>query len=154
MEMKRRLTFLFVMTGLLGCGGAAPIKLPDPVPTKGTVTIDEKPLAKALVYFVPDGAKVKGPGSSAVTDESGKYELVTVIGGKPKPGAIPGNYRIWISSLIGPDGKLIVPDGVTPPANLAARELLPPRFSDIVNSELKATISESGGVFDFKVSER
>ena len=87
--MKNRrvwcLSFAMAALGVAGCGGGAPpLKLADPVPAKGTVTIDEKPLAKALVYFVPEGAKVKGPGSSAITDESGNYELVTVISGKSK----------------------------------------------------------------------
>jgi hypothetical protein len=139
----------------LGCGGGKPlIKLPDPVPASGTVQIDGKPLAKALVYFVPDGLKVKGPGSTALTDDQGKYQLTTVINGEAKPGAIPGEYRVWISSLVGPDGKAIVPDGKTAPANLAAREILPPRFSDLMNSELKATVSDKEGTFDFKVSEK
>ncbi|MEK6261563.1 MAG: carboxypeptidase regulatory-like domain-containing protein [Planctomycetota bacterium] len=148
------LLFSMAALGIAGCGGPPPLKLADPVPAKGTVTVDDKPLAKALVYFVPDGAKVKGPGSSAITDESGNYELVTVISGKSKPGAIPGNYRVWISSLVGPDGKLIVPDGVTPPANLAAREVLPERFSSPMTSELKAVVADKGGTFDFKVSIR
>jgi hypothetical protein len=141
--------------GGIGCGSGSPaLKLPNPVPASGTITIDDKPLAKALVYFAPDGAQVKGPGSSAITDESGKFELATVISDESKPGAIPGNYRVSVSSLIGPDGKLIVPDGKTPPANLAAREALPRRFSDVMNSELKATVADTGGTFDFKVSSR
>ena len=146
--------FAVMAIGVAGCGGTPPLKLADPVPAKGTVTIDEKPLAKALVYFVPEGAKVRGPGSSAITDESGKFELATVISDKSKPGAIPGNYRVLVSSLIGPDGKMVVPDGKTPPANLAAREALPPRFSDVMISELKATVADKGGTFDFKVSSR
>jgi len=145
----------FVIIGAIGCGGGPPaLKLKDPVPASGTITIDDKPLAKALVFFVPDGLKVLGPGSSAVTDENGKYELVTVVSGKSKPGAIPGNYRVWVSSLIGPTGELIVPDGKTPPAMLAAREALPPRFSDVMNSELKAAVPDAGGTFDFKVSAK
>lgn len=148
------LLFPMAALGAAGCGGTPPLKLADPVPAKGTVTIDEKPLVKALVYFVPDGVKVKGPGSSAITDESGNYELVTVISDKSKSGAIPGNYRVWVSSLVGPDGKRIVPDGKTPPADLAAREALPPRFSDVMTSELKATVADQGGTFDFKVSAR
>ena len=149
------LLFPLVALGVAGCGGGPPpLKLADPVPASGTVTIDDKPLVKALVYFVPDGAKVVGPGSTAITDESGKYNLVTVISGKSKPGAVPGNYRVWISSLIGPDGKPIMPDGVTPPANLAAREVLPERFSSPGTTELKATVADKGGTFDFKVSAK
>ena len=138
-----------------GCGGGRPaLKLPDAVPASGTVTVDDKPLAKALIFFIPTGLKVKGPGSSAITDDNGKYELVTVVSGKSNPGAIPGEYRVWISSLIGPDGKAIVPDGKTAPATLAAREALPPRFSDVMNSELKASVGAEGGTFDFKVSPK
>ncbi len=148
--------FPMVALGVAGCfgGGPPPLKLADPVPVKGTVTIDDKPLAKALVFFVPDGAKVVGPGSSAVTDDGGKYELTTMIAGKSKPGAVPGNYKVWISSLVGPDGKPIIPDGKTPPADLAAREILPERFSSVLSTELKAAVAAPGGTFEFKVSAK
>lgn len=153
MSMVRSWSVLvpLLLVGVAGCGGAPSLKLKDPVSAKGTVTLDGKPLAKALIYFIPDGLKVKGPGSTAITDDSGNYTLTTMISDKLTPGAVPGNYRVSVSSLIGPTGEPIIPDGKTPPAMLAAREALPTRYSDVLTTELKATVPEGGGTFDFKV---
>lgn len=144
---------LFPMTALVltGCGDSVEVlKLADPVPASGTVTMDSKPLPKALVNFSPDGG-VKGPGSSAITDENGKFNLITMINGESKPGAVPGAYRVTISSMVGPDGNPIVPDGETPPAMIAAREILPERYSNPAQTELTATVSESAGTHNFDV---
>ena len=155
--MNKKLSWCLVVSMMVlsvtGCGRSK-LKLADPVPTKGTVMVDDKPLSNSLVYFVPEGAKVVGPGSTAVTDGNGNYELKTVIDGKPKTGAIPGNYRVMLSSWVGPNGQVVVPDGKTPPANQAAREVLPERFSNMMTTELKATVAGSGGTFDFKIQSR
>ena len=138
----------FVLTG---CGDSVEVlDLADPLPASGIVTLDSKPLGKALINFSPDGG-VKGPGSSAITDENGKFDLITVINGESKPGAVPGAYRVTISSLVGPDGNPVVPDGETPPAMMAAREILPERYSNPAQTELTATVSESAGTFNFDV---
>jgi hypothetical protein len=137
---------------LTGCGGATAPKLPDPVPVTGTVIIDSKPLADAIVTFVPDkGATATGLGANAVTDASGNFEVVTTFGKKARPGAIPGKYRVAISRLIGPTGSPVKLEPGVPPANAAARESLPPRYSDMMMTELKADVGAEGGTFDFKV---
>lgn len=142
------------MFAVLGCGGATDLKLPDPVPVKGTVLIDQQPLTNALVSFIPEGTQQMGQGANAITDASGTFELVTARGSSSKPGAIAGNYKVIISRLIGPDGSPIAPVADKPPADLAARESLPPRYSDVMMSELKASVSEQGGSFDFQVMSR
>ena len=141
---------------MAGCGAVSAPGLPDLVPVFGTVLIDGKPLPDAVVTFVPamNSSKGMGQGASAVTDESGAFELVTAIGKRPKPGAIPGKYRVLISRLIGPDGSPITLEPDAPPAHAGARESLPPRFSDVMLSELKADVSDEGGTFDFKVKPR
>jgi len=135
-----------------GCGSKSS-KLPDPVPVSGTVTLDGKPLANAVVYFRPEG-DTKGNGATGTTDSNGKYELVTRIGDTTKTGAIPGNYRVWFSQMVGPDGKPVSVDSDTPPADLGAREALPPHLSDATQSQEKAQVGESGGSFDFKLSRK
>lgn len=146
----------WVMFATVGCGGTSAPKLPDPVPVGGTVLFDGKPLADAIVTFVPaiNSSKGMGPGANAVTDESGSFELVTAIGRRAKPGAIPGKYRVSISRLVGPDGSPIVLEPGAPPANAGARESLPPRYSDVMMTELKADVGDEGGSFDFKVKLR
>src|SRR5262245_36991618 len=71
-----------------GCGGGVkPPNWPDPVPTSGTVTFADQPLADATVTFSPEGA-TPGPGGNGVTDSSGKFEIKTDWGnGNWKSGA-------------------------------------------------------------------
>lgn len=143
------------MVAVIGCGSAGNgLKLPDPVPVKGTVKIDgETPLSNAVVSFIPEGGKAMGLGANAVTDASGAFELVTALGAKPTKGAVAGEYKVVISQLIDPTGSPVVAKD-KPPADLAARESLPPRYSDAMMSELRASVSASGGAFDFKVTSR
>ena len=60
---------------LSGCGSSEGYTL---VPVSGTITLDGQPLAGASVSFQRSGGEATvGPGSGAVTDASGKYELKT-----------------------------------------------------------------------------
>ena len=86
----------------------------DAVPVTGTVTLDNKPLAHATVYFTPENDAM-GKSSTAITDANGKYELVTSYGKETKKGAVPGKYRVWFSLLVGPDGKPVTVDSDTSP---------------------------------------
>lgn len=77
----RFLAFLIPLL-LAGCGGG-PGDYPDIGSVYGYVTMDGKPLPKASVSFQPEEAG--GRPSSAVTDDSGYYELkysATVDGAK------------------------------------------------------------------------
>ncbi len=143
-----------VMT-VVGCGGGSTgPKLPDPVKVKGVVAMDSQPLPDAMVFFVPEGGKSMGNGATGITDSSGTFELVTTSGKAKKPGAIPGNYKVWISRLVGPDGKPVAPNADVPPADLGAVESLPSRYSDVMMTELKASVTGEGGSFDFSISSR
>jgi hypothetical protein len=136
----------------LGCGSKSET-LPQLVPVSGTVTLDDKPLTGATVHFVPDGDST-GAESTGITDGNGKYELHTREGNASKTGAVPGKYRVWFSRLIGPDGKPVPADSETPPADLGARESLPPRLSDPLKSDERVEVSGSGGTIDFKLSKK
>lgn len=143
------------MLTVVGCGGGSTgPKLPDPVKVKGVVAMDSQPLPDAMVFFVPEGGKSMGNGATGITDSSGTFELVTTSGKARKPGAIPGNYKVWISRLVGPDGKPVAPNADVPPADLGAVESLPPRYSDVMMTELKASVTGDGGSFDFSISSR
>lgn len=154
--MKRARSFwgVAVVTSIIGsgCGAPAPA-FPEPVPVSGTITMEGKPLEHAIVYFVPNAAEL-GPGATGVTGTDGKYTLSTSTGPDAKPGAAPGEYRVAVSSLIGPTGEIVAIQPNQPPADAGALESLPPRFSDPSQSELKANVGPTGGSFDFQVSRK
>jgi len=149
-----RLAALVCLTGAVGCGGSSGPKLPTPVKVKGVVALDSQPLSNAMVFFVPDGGKNMGNGATGITDASGNFELVTVVGANKKPGVIPGNYRVSISRLVGPDGTAVTPMADVAPANMGAVESLPPRYSDSMMSELKANVTGEGNSFEFSITSR
>src|SRR5262245_47737825 len=67
-----------------GCGA-------KPIPTKGVVLCDRKPLANAAVMFHaqdPDGRDATGQ-----TDANGVFELTTF---RLKDGALPGSYKVTV----------------------------------------------------------
>jgi hypothetical protein len=102
----------------------------------GTVTLDDQPLAGAVVEFQP----ATGSPSEAVTDSSGKYTLKYTA---RKPGALLGNHRVYISrsTKTGADGQEVdVP------------ETLPPRYN--LHSELTADVRSGSNKVDFTLQSR
>jgi hypothetical protein len=132
---------------LTGCGGTA--TNPNLVPVTGTITLDGKPLAGASVTFVGIGA-TPGEGATGLTDEAGKYELAHFRAGA---GAMPGEYKVVIMKRVMSDGSPI-PVGTLSIAELATRELLPWRFSDYHQTQLKANVAKDGPPIDFQVTSR
>lgn len=137
MDCLRRLAVWLLLLALAGCGGS------EVVVTTGTVTQDGKPLANALIAFLPEGDTL-GNGGAAKTGPDGKYTLVPSQGGKGLP---PGQYKVTISRLLRPDGS--EPDPNTPPIRSDARETLPAIYSNRDETTLKATVSKDARVHDF-----
>src|SRR4029077_11396678 len=104
--------------------------------------LDGKPLENAYVNFVPIGADMLT--ASGTTDASGNFALETGSGPAAKPGAIPGRYKVCISSLVKPDGTRVVFDPSKPPAMQLALESLPSRYSEAADPLLEATIKPAG----------
>jgi|OM-RGC.v1.026183756 hypothetical protein len=75
-----------------GCGGRS--DRPAIATVEGTVTLDGRPLANANVWFDPLGG---GRTSTAVTDSSGRFELLYTLGEK---GAIIGEHDVRISTFV------------------------------------------------------
>jgi hypothetical protein len=67
----------------------------------GRVTLDDEPLAGAVVMYEPIGG---GPPSHAETDESGQYELIFSAG---KPGATVGRHTVTVQTK-----RFHIPDSV------------------------------------------
>ena len=130
-----------------GCGGIA--ANPNLVPVTGTITLDGKPLAGASVTFVGIGA-TPGEGATGLTDDAGKYELAHFRAGT---GAMPGEYKVVIMKRVMSDGSPI-PAGTLSIAELATRDLLPLRFSDYHQTQLKANVAKEGPPVDFQIASR
>ena len=142
---------LALLAGLVvGCEAEEPAPPPAPalVPVHGTITVDGKPLDKAVVAFLPT---FSGQGTHSVgeTNRDGRYELSTL----GQPGAGVGEYRVVVSFIVGPDGKvadLASRSGeYVPPELDNGKELVPSRYSDFSKTELRATIRRAGPPLDF-----
>jgi hypothetical protein len=141
-------SLLFVgLAALVGCS-AGDANLPELVPVSGTVTLDDKPLAKATVTFIPVGT-TRGDGGFATTDENGRYQLLSL---QRKPGAPVGAYRVVISKRVMPDGSDVPDESDVAPIDSPAREMLPPQYSSEQDSTLSATVPEGGGTIDFPLT--
>jgi len=135
--MRLPIVLCGIVLALSGCSGR-----PNVVPVAGTVTLDGKPLAHAVVAFnpaaMPGKIEAPGPGSMAVTDEQGRFEL-KIIGTDGKSiGAVVGEHRVRISTA---DLK----SGDSDAAGAASREpkeRVPAKYNR--NSELKFTVPASG----------
>lgn len=135
-----------------GCSGtASDDSLPDfntvkVVPAGGVVTLDGKPLPKAVVIFMPKS----GPPPQGETDENGRYKL-----NYGRDGAPPGEYTVAVSYMVNAEGK---PQGLSsslmpPPGMETARQRLPREYSDPGRSKLRATVPPEGSQsldFDLK----
>src|SRR5262245_61322233 len=76
-----------------GCGSG-----PAYVPVSGTVRLNGEPYKDAIVTFQPMATATNsnpGRGSSAYTDNGGRFVLLTFEGGE---GAVPGKHRIRIAT--------------------------------------------------------
>jgi hypothetical protein len=91
--MRARLLLGFALVLGLGCGSG------KFAPVSGTVTMNGKPLAGALVIFSPiakEGSIDAGPGSSGKTNDKGEYTLTSDTG---RTGAFVGKHRVSVSLM-------------------------------------------------------
>jgi len=84
----RSAIFLLVFVAILGCGPRNKARV------TGRITLDGQPLDKVLVMFVPDA----GPSSGAVTDQDGRYELVS--GPKLGKNVFTGRCRVYLTEPV------------------------------------------------------
>lgn len=123
-----------------GCGANLPVG--------GVVTLDDKPLAHAVVTFKPTG-ETPGLGGSGRTDAEGKF---TIVPARDGPGLPAGPYKVMISRPLRKDGS--PPDPNTPPIESDARETLPPRYTDLDATKLTAAVSGEKRSFTFSLTSR
>ena len=148
--------FVLVTVGvvLTGCGNSS---RPPTYPVTGTVTSQGKPVAGAVITFVPTD---KGEAASAITDSEGKYALTTWEAGD---GARPGQYGVKVSKQeqaavdpskmvqnlsIEEEQKIYVESKKPPPP---AKRLIPSKYEDDRTSGLIHTVEEKPTTFDIKI---
>ena len=117
--MLKSIAVVFVLLAIstVGCSPDGP----EISRVEGTVTMDEKPLAGAIVMFVPPG----GRPSASETDSNGKYVLEFSGGRK---GAIPGLNRVEINTArlaYEKDGKMMP----------AVKESVPAKYNRLTTLE-------------------
>ena len=134
-------TCALLLLALAGCpGGGASRDLPDLVPVGGTVTLDGKPLSGAHVTFVPVGS-TPGWACTGLTDASGHYEVMADAEHK---GAPVGEFKVTCTKWVTEDGSDFQSEMGVNPMEAGALELLPPKYSDESETELKATVPAGG----------
>ncbi len=133
--MRKSLSLLLMLwVGLLvGCGSA------DMGSVTGTVTLDGKPLAKALLRFEPVNGERASMGE---TDDNGEYKLEYSL---QKSGARVGEHKVTITTAAEP-----YPDPDSGEYLPARPELLPKKYN--IDSELRKTVKGGRNTINFELS--
>lgn len=138
--MLARIWVLALLCFMVGCFGSDKI-----VPVSGLVTLDGKPLPGAVVGFEPiaqQGDLKAGYGSYSKTDDEGRYTLRSL---KNEEGALVGQHRVSVSTVIGkegPNGEMLgltkerVPSRYNNDTQLVIE--VPPGGTDEANLELES----------------
>ena len=160
-------SLLLSTIALLGCGGEDLSRFKDGlVPVTGKVTLDGEPVAGVGVLFVPGSATSFGGKievgtrvASGMTDAEGKYTLSSPPQGNgvvpgDYAGCLPGDYSVNIMSRESGRGRDGVDTGSNEPQSLGPVKPIPPKYTDPKTSGLKASVSGSGGEFNFELRSK
>jgi hypothetical protein len=114
-----------LLAAVVGCSGG-----PKYAPVSGVVMLDGKPYPKAVVSFQPvatEGNPNPGRGSSAYTDENGRFVL---MGDNDVDGAVVGKHLVRIMTR-GNDVVGQSPEGGSPDETPLKREVdpIPPEWN-------------------------
>ena len=126
-----------------GCGKGKKGPSFDLTPVAGKVMLDGKPLADADLGFYLQGTAPQGYfGSGAKTDAEGKF----VLKSGDALGAVPGQYKVTVSRLIGVDGAAIVTEEGMDAEQLKmmgkVKESIPAKYNDLEKTELTITVDK------------
>jgi hypothetical protein len=126
--MQRILLCLLLFTAGCGTSGYAPVS--------GVVTVDGQPYGKAVVSFQPmatQGNPNPGRGSSAYTDESGRFVLTS---DEAIDGAVIGKHRVRImtrgNNVVGQSASGTSSDGAPVEKNV---DPIPPEWNALSEKE-------------------
>jgi hypothetical protein len=106
---------------------------PRTYPVKGRITYNGKPVPTGTVQFMPVNA---GPMATGEINQDGTYTLTT----DKRGGACAGKYRVVVMAF--PPRE-----NMTPYDNFES--IIPPKYSSLAFTDLKATVEERDNVCDF-----
>ena len=144
MAREFRLLLLALVT-VAGCESTA--EGPRTYAVTGEVTLDGQPVAGADVAFLPSTSTPDATPAQAVTDETGRFEVVTLFdqGRTSQAGMTAGTYGVQITQLKRPPPSA----GLSQPP----RNMLPQKYASPATSGLSATVVPDGeNHFVFKLS--
>jgi hypothetical protein len=130
---------------LCGCSKSSKPPQIQTLPVTGTVTLDDKPLAGAMVVFMMADPPLAFSGK---TKEDGSYQLEGLTGSA----ACTGPCKVTVTRKLKPDGSPVTPD--EPPAISHAVESLPIMYTMLQSTPLSADVPDGGGKFDFPLKSK
>jgi len=125
----------------VGCGGSAS----DGFVATGRVTLDDAPVADAVVTLMPEG-NTPGQGAFARTGADGSFKIAKT---SSTPGIRPGTYKATVSKLVDAGGQPLSPD--VPPMEAGGKEALPGLYANPTTSPLRCTVSPEGQISELRL---
>ncbi|MGQ9506042.1 MAG: carboxypeptidase-like regulatory domain-containing protein [Thermogutta sp.] len=152
MKMKRIVSWMMAATLLVVCvaGGCGKGSGPKLYPVKGKVSYKGAPVDGANVMFRATDGNASGAGR---TDANGVYQITSQWGA----GLPEGEYLVGITKFEelpmtedeeGPYNPQLADMEPPPP-----KSLIPTKYASPERSGLKASVSKSGGTFDFELTD-
>ncbi|MCS6864708.1 MAG: carboxypeptidase-like regulatory domain-containing protein [Gemmataceae bacterium] len=142
-----RWMFCISLLVVAGCGGNHGPELP----VSGSVTLDDKPVADALVRFFPD--KDTDPTSSGHgrTGTDGKF---IVTSGTGKKGLAPGRYKVTVNKAVNVQAGDSEQGAGAIVEGLDIKDDFPPYYSNPAQTVLAYTITGDGKPIEIKLESK
>jgi len=147
---------LVVLLGMhTGCGAGSKDPQFDVVPVRGTVTVNDQPLADAQVSYFYQGQKPEGfPGSGGKTDAQGNYELSTLS----QKGTLVGKHKAVVSKMTMKDGSPPkIQEGIDEEQLKVQGEIvesIPPPYKDPTNTPVTIDVTkDKADGYDIKITK-
>jgi hypothetical protein len=154
-----RFTFLGAMalSLLMIAGCSHGLTIPRTVPVSGKIIYREQPLAGADVGFVSRLDNRDVLSARGVTDAAGEFTLSTYIDPQHEvSGATPGEFVVTVSKVEKIDQKLVMEQFSkdNPSMEGMMKKLVPPKYSEVLQSPLKASVTAGAtNRFEFKLED-
>jgi hypothetical protein len=138
MTHARSLAAVALVLAAVGCGATDGL---NRVRATGKLTARGKPVAGAMIVFIPDGS-TRGPGCWARTAGDGSFTLTDARGFAG--GVVPGDYKVTVTRFVGPD-EAPLPANASREEESRGRQSMPAKVTRPDSSPLTCTIPPRGG---------
>lgn len=135
---------LAVFMGIPGCGRS----LPPTAPVSGSVMLNDKPLTKGMVHFIPDNSKgTAGRMAVATIESDGRFSGASCF--QKNDGALVGFHKIVIDV---PTFQDLPEPGEAPKTVRTPQPPVPVRYSNPATTDLTAEVTAGGNnTFEFRL---